>query len=344
MNIAIDTSPLSSGHRTRGTGVYTRCLVDALKVYVPEHTYQLLTTHDSASKHVDLIHYPYFDPYFLTLPWKRTAPTVVTVHDLIPLVFRDKFPSGIRGQVKWSIQKKLLSTVSRIITDSKSSKKDIVQITGIAEEKIDVIYLAPAPTLKPVANPTDLRKIQKKYNLPKEYVLYVGDVNWNKNIMGLLEGIAKTNVPLMLVGKAFVDESLREVQEVNAQIKLLHLEDRVYKLGYVPDDELRALYSLALCLVQPSWYEGFGLPVLEAFACGCPVIASNNSSLVEIRGPSFSVDPGDSESISDAIKSVQTFDVKKRQQIIREGFSWVRQFTWEKTAKETASVYERCLG
>lgn len=343
MNIAIDISPLSSGHQARGTGVYTRCLLDALKMYAPHHKYHLVSTNKPLRESVDLVHYPFFDPFFLTLPKKKTVPTVVTIHDVIPLVFPDKFPPGIRGKIKWLLQKRALTSVTRVITDSNCSKQDIVRLAGVPEDKIDVVYLAPAPGYTPVTDSSILHQVKKKYHLPDTFVLYVGDVNWNKNVLGLLDAQANTNIPLVVVGKAFLDETLPETQEINKRIATLGIEERVQKLGFVQDTDLPAIYSLACSLVQPSWYEGFGLPVLEAFACGCPVISSASSSLAEINGPAIPIAPEHPESITQAIETMAAMTAQQRNNLIQEGFTWVKQFTWEKTAKKTVSVYERSV-
>src|SRR5258706_7275203 len=108
MHIAIDTSPLANGHKFRGVGSYTQSLIDALQKYEGEHQYSFFTG-NAVFKDVDIVHYPYFDPFFLTLPFKKTKPTIVTVHDLIPLLYPDKFPPGLRGKVKWYIQQRLLT-------------------------------------------------------------------------------------------------------------------------------------------------------------------------------------------------------------------------------------------
>ena len=124
MKIAIDITPLESAHRARGVGVYTKNLIDALETYGKQHTYLYFTGHQLVPPDADVVHYPYFDPFFLTLPLVKPKPTVVTVHDLIPLVFPYKFPAGIRGNIKWQVQKLSLHGAKRIIADSNSSKND----------------------------------------------------------------------------------------------------------------------------------------------------------------------------------------------------------------------------
>ena len=343
MRVAIDISPLSSGHKGRGIGVYTKELIEALKTYEPQHKYILVTGKNDTAPDVDIVHYPFFDPFFLTLPFKKLKPTVVTVHDLIPLVFPDKFPTGIRGAIKWQIQKVSLMGATRIITDSDASKRDIAKITGFDEQHIDRVYLAPSSKYKPITDVKRLSEVTKKYTLPKRFVLYVGDVNWNKNIPGLLRAVAKLSIPLVFVGKAFLDENLQETKEIQKLITNLGIEKYIVKPGFISDEDLVCMYSLAACLVQPSFYEGFGLPVLEAFACGCPVVAADNSSLSEILGPSIKISAESFDEIAEGIENILNMSIKDRASLQKKQFTWVKQFTWEKTAHETASVYERIL-
>ena len=206
MNIAIDITPLKTEHGRRGVGVYTNNLIKSLGQYEKKHSYSFFTRGQKIPKNADIVHYPYFDPFFLTLPIIKAKPTVVTVHDVIPLVFPAKFPAGLRGNLKWQIQKLSLLGIRRVITDSESSKKDISKITGFDANRIDVVYLAPDPIFKP------LRR-EKRTN---PYVLYVGDVNWNKNVPGLFRAFARvSNYGLKLVGGAFTDVGLRETKEIN---------------------------------------------------------------------------------------------------------------------------------
>jgi len=327
MHIAIDITPLSTAHSRRGTGSYTRSLVDTLQKYETKHTYSLFTRRQKVPDSADLVHYPYFDPFFLTLPLYKPKPVIVTVHDLIPLVFPDKFPSGVRGALKWQLQKLSLKGARRIIADSMSSKNDISKIAGIDKNIIDVVYLAPNISYK------------EKHAVSKPYILYVGDVNWNKNVPGLLRAIAKVKTPLILVGGAFLDDFLAETREINRLIRTLEIEKFIIRAGYVSDEKLARLYSGAIALIQPSFYEGFGLPVLEAMACGCPVVSTKNSSLAEIAGPAVSITP-EAENIAAGIKKILTID---RDSQIKKQFDWVSQFTWKRVARETVMSYEKAV-
>ncbi|MCX6791901.1 MAG: glycosyltransferase family 1 protein [Candidatus Gottesmanbacteria bacterium] len=346
MKIAIDITPLESAHKARGVGVYTKNLIDALEKYENRHTYLYFTGKQFVPADADIVHFPYFDPFFLTLPLVKRKPTVVTVHDLIPMVFPYKFPAGVRGAIKWQVQKLSLRRASRIIADSLSSKNDIARVAGVKKEIIDTVYLAPDPAYRPVTNQSILDGIRRKYSLSKQYVLFVGDVNWNKNVIGLLHAFAALRkhkellqFKLVLVGGAFGDNTLPETQEINQFILEHDLKHVVIFPGNVPLEDLSGVYSSAAVYVQPSYYEGFGLPVLEAMACGCPVVSTNTSSLKEIAGPAMQVSPKP-EAILMGITKMLTVD--RRAQAMRQ-FEWVKQFTWKRVASETIASYERIL-
>ncbi|MFZ5366037.1 MAG: glycosyltransferase family 4 protein [Patescibacteria group bacterium] len=353
IKVAIDIGPLETGHAVRGVGAYTKSLVEAFgKLKIKNEKLKIdafnFKTQNSKLKtqNYDLIHYPHFDLFFLTLPWRKPIKTIVTIHDVIPLVFPKHYPSGIRGKIKFLIQKSSLKSASAVITDSQNSKRDIVEYLGFPEEKIYVVSLAPSGVFKPEKSTSLLHRIKVKYKLPEEFILYVGDVNWNKNIPGLLRAFYKLKTPsqklkLVFVGKAFLDESLPEVCEILQLIKVLKLEDRVIRLGWIPEEDLVKIYNLAQVYCQPSFYEGFGLPVLEAMACGCPVVASKTSSLPEICGEgALMVNPNKTEKMVEALERA-IVNTKARDALIRKGFEQVKKFSWEKTAKETMDVYKK---
>src|SRR5476649_408434 len=138
MKIAIDVSPLQSGHKVRGVGFYLSYLKKALLEYYPENEYLFFQQGDAVSNSVDLVHYPYFDPFFITLPFIKRHKTIVTVHDLTPLVFPQYFPVGFKGNLRWQAQRFNLRKVDGILTDSKTSKKDIERIVGVSSENVSV--------------------------------------------------------------------------------------------------------------------------------------------------------------------------------------------------------------
>ena len=354
MRIAVDITPLKTSHKYRGIGFYTKNLIWALKEYKPEHKYIFFTRSKNLPKNADLVHYPYFDLFDCTLPLLKKGPTVVTIHDLIPLVFPNKFPRGIKGEIKWQVQRLSLKSVSAIITDSKNSKRDIVKFTHFPKERIYVIPLAPGREFRKfkIQN-SKFKIIRRRYSLPKQFILYVGDVNWNKNVLGMLKAFHKLktqnsklkaaakNSKLILVGRAFLSEELKEVQEINSLIDKLQIKDHVLKLGFVPTQDLVAIYNLATVYCQPSFYEGFGLPPLEAMTCGTPVVAANIPSLREVCGKvAVYVNPSSPEDIAFGILTILRLNALSYLNLVNRGLKWVEKFSWQKVAQKTTEVYK----
>jgi len=335
MKVAIDVSPLKNANRYRGVGIYTQQLVKSLQLLkISGFSCQLIEDKKMIGGN-DLIHCPFFDLFFLTLPLKKPKPTVVTIHDVIPLVFPEYYPPGIRGNLKFQVQKFSLKGVKAVITDSENSRKDILKYLNYPKEKIYVVHLAPAKEFKPIT-------AKNKYQLPEKFVLYVGDVNYNKNIPGLIRALAglKEKMSLVLVGKAFKDESLKETQEIVKLINSLRLSKGVIRLGWIPDKDLVAVYNLASVYCQPSFYEGFGLPVLEAMACGCPVAAAKTSSLPEICGSAAVMfNPND---INNMIRGLGEA-INKREELIKKGLLQAKKFSWQKVAQQTYEVYQKVV-
>jgi len=352
MNIVLDITPLknskSIAHRVRGTGFYIKNLKSSLLQYFPDNKYIFFTRGEKLPKNIDLVHYPYFEPFFLTLPIFNKYKTVVTVHDLTPLVFPKEFPSGLKGKVKWEVQKQALKNADGIITDSVSSKKDIVKITGISEDKISVVYLAAGEEFQRIHN-SELRikNVRKKYGLPGKFVLYVGDVTWNKNLPRLVEAIKKINLTLVMVGSALVQKKFDRLNPWNQDLlevqKLAEGDKRIIRLGFIPQEDLVLLYNTATVFAMPSLYEGFGLPILEAMRCGCPVATTKEGSLKEVGGDgAYYVNGYDVNSIASGINKVFS-DQKLQEGLSLRGLKQAKKFSWKKTAEETVRVYERIL-
>ena len=351
MKIAIDISPISNdslvGHRVRGVGFYVDCLKRSLIKYFPDNKYIFFTRGEKLPKDIDLIHYPYFDPFFLTLPLFNRYKTIVTVHDLTPMVFPKYFPKGVRGNFKWFIQKTSLRRASLIIADSLSSKKDIIKFTGIKENKISVIYLAAEEQFRKLKIENLKLKIARKYNLPDKFALYVGDVTWNKNLPRLVEAAEKSKIPLVMVGKALISENFDKKNPWNQDLVTVQnsvKEDKNIILpGFVETADLVEIYNLATFLIMPSLYEGFGLPILEAMACGCPVVTSKEGSIPEVAGDAaFYTDGYDSEKIAKDMTEVFE-DEKLRKELSTAGLQQSSNFSWKKTAENTIKVYEKVL-
>jgi glycosyltransferase involved in cell wall biosynthesis len=347
MKIAIDVSPLSSGHKVRGVGFYIEYLKKALVEYFPENKYQFFTKGESIEKSTDIVHYPYFEPFFLSLPIIKKHRTVVTVHDLTPLIFPRHFPPGLKGSLRWQIQKNSLRRAGGIITDSYTSQKDIAGILGISKNQINVAYLAASEEFCKLALGNWRQEIIKKYNLPEKFVLYVGDVTWNKNIPRLIEAIKEINLTLVMVGKTIAESNFDSRNPWNKDIltaqKMMEGDKRFIRLGFVPTEDLAAIYNIATVFVFPSIYEGFGLPIVEAMQSGCPVVLSKEGCLPEIGGKAaFYVNPYSASSIADGIGEV-FFTGKLQKDLSEKGLKQARKFSWKKTAGETILAYQKAL-
>jgi glycosyltransferase involved in cell wall biosynthesis len=293
---------------------------------------------------IEVVHYPYFEPFSLSLPVFKKSKTVVTVHDLTPLLFPEHFPAGFRGNTKWRIQRQALRRVDAIITDSEISKKDIHSIVRYPKEKIFSIPLAAGKEFKVLKlNKEDRASLKKKYHLPEKFALYVGDVTWNKNLPRLIRAIQKTQMPLVMVGKALASHEFDHTNPWNADLVHVQKEidtDQFRVLGFVSTQDLVGIYNMAEVFVFPSLYEGFGLPILEAMSCGCPVITSKAGSLPEVAGDAaYYIDPRNEESITEGITAVISNE-KIREELSQKGLQQAQKFSWEKTAKETLAVYQ----
>ncbi|MFA4827223.1 MAG: glycosyltransferase family 1 protein [Candidatus Shapirobacteria bacterium] len=352
VKIAIDVSPLSDQNSTRGVGYYTRHLVDALQHETktnPEYLnwqIDLITNHFNPNNY-QLIHYPYFDPFFLTLPYRSKTPFIVTVHDLIPRQFKSHYPVGIKGEIKWLIQKYRLNKAKYLITDSHCSKFIINNLTGYPTDKIYVTYLSSNADFKPLNNQKDLLSLKNRYHLPDKFILYVGDVNWNKNLPTLVSACLDLKFPLAIAGSA---ANQKEIISHPWNHDLIWLQkqaslrpDSIILTGFVSTQELVGIYNLATIYCQPSFAEGFGLPLVEAMKTGCPVVYGQESCLDEImdqNGVMF-----DPHSIADLKLSLKKLwsDKNLLEKYRSLGLKRAKFFDWQKTALQTLAVYKLAL-
>lgn len=355
MKIAINSLPLKSAHKTRGIGYYTKYLIESLK----EDSSLEIQQFESLSEvnDADLVHYPWFDLYFHTLPIKKRFPTVVTIHDVIPLVFPKHYPVGIRGKANFILQKLALNSCKYIITDSQVSKEDITKYLKIESKKIAAIHLAADPKFEVLADSTKLLHIKRQYRLPDRFLLYVGDANWVKNLPFFIDNFRQIihdpgfeDVRLVLVGGVFlknveniIHPELESLKLVNQLIKQHKMDDFIIRPGQIDNTTLVTFYNLATAYIQPSFYEGFGLPVLQAFACGTPVVASNKGSLPEIGGQAaVYFDPANSKQFISVTKEILT-SRSLQGKLSRLGLEQAAKFSWKKAAWEVKSVYLKAV-
>ncbi len=337
MRVAIDSGPLNSGDSVRGIGFHTRELITELqKLQNKDFKIDSVDFKTADLTKYDIVHYPYFHPHSLTLPFnKPSKKVVVTIHDLIRLVYPNAYPPGLRGRINFLFQKFNLRNVDAVITISETSKKDIVRFLNISPEKIFVTYLAPQSIV-------GVQKTKDKLELPKDFVLYVGDVNYNKNLLNLAKACKIAKLKLVIVGKQSVVEEVDSNIENNPWREFLRLyknDKDIIRLGYV--ENLDEVFKKATVYCQPSLYEGFGLPLLEAFERGIPVVASRIQALVEVgNNACLYVNPHDPENIATGLKEV--FKNKKvASDLVRKGRMRLKDFSWSKCADETLDVYKK---
>lgn len=298
---------------------------------------QLKWTWELQKANIDLFHSPHF-----IWPFIITCPALVTIHDLIPLRFKEVMPSMMNRKVYFKMNRQAISKASFIICDSISTKKDIIHFFTTKEDKLRVINLAADPKFYPVDNKGTWENIQKKFEIEKPYIFASANPKPHKNLIGTIKAFnliqkEKRHLQLVLYGP----EDYR-YPEVSHLIKELNLKNIVFT-GFIPDEFLPLLYNQSKLFLFPSLYEGFGLPALEAMASGTPVITSNCSSLPEVVGKAaIMIDPGDIEEISRAaIKIID--DDKFRQRLVEKGFNQVNKFSWEKVGRETKALYDNLL-
>lgn len=283
------------------------------------------------------------DVLFSTVPGgvsRCTVPHVITVHDIIPLTYPIDHPRS----VQWNFKHRLpvfLNKAAAVIADSQYTKQDIIDNYGLADSHIRVVPLGYDSTnFFPVSEP----HILEKYGLSSgEYIATVGNATFRKNHETLIEALGKVRdrVPQRLVFTGPVNG--KQELRLRTVARRCGVEDRVVFPGYVPYGDLAALYSGAALFAYISLYEGFGLPVLEAMACGTPVIASSTTSIPEVAGnAAVLVDPGDSESVAAAIIAVIS-DSHRRVSMGNAGLERVRLYSWEQTARDTLAVLESSI-
>jgi glycosyltransferase involved in cell wall biosynthesis len=263
---------------------------------------------------------------------------VLTIHDLIFLLF----PEYHLPLNKWFLNSFVPLFIRRadaIIAVSKCTKGDLIRYYSVPSEKIKVIYEGVDARFQPVTEPDALARVRAIYGLPERFILYVGTIEPRKNLSTLLEAYKLLREEglehrLVIVGrKGWLYKGFFQ------RLRELGLEGEVIFPGFVPDGDLPALYSAADLFVFPSLYEGFGLPVLEAMACGTPVIASNSSSLPEvIEDAGIMVDPLDVGALLRAIELILR-DERMRREMRARGLEQAAKFSWERAARETLEVY-----
>ncbi len=297
----------------------------------------LVLTAELRKHPVDVLHVQFTAPPF------SPCPIVVSVHDLsfehLPFTFKRRSRTQLRLTVRHSVRR-----AARILTLSEHSRHDVIETYGIAPERVNAIPIAAPSYFGPVKVESELQRVRHIYGIEGDYILYVGSIQPRKNLPRLVKaysGLRKNrragNLPkLVLVGKCawLYDETLRALQEAA-------MNDSVILTGYVPESDLPALYSGSIFFVYPSYFEGFGLPPLEAMKCGTPVITGNRTSLPEVVGDAgILIDPFDVDAIAAAIERLVD-DSDLRELLRVKGLARARLFDWRQTAQRTLDVYKQ---
>ncbi len=277
----------------------------------------------------DIFHPTYYTPYFLN--YLKDKPFVTTIHDTM----HEIFPEITEGIDKTLEHKKFIISISRfIIVDSENTKKDLMRIYGVPSNKIAVVYLAASINKR-------MAVAREKLNLPEKYILFVGSRDFYKNFKNFVlaaEPLLKDYKDLFIItagGGYFTKSELQLFESKNIKDKVLFKE--------ADDTTLATLYSNALAFVFPSKYEGFGIPVLEAMNCDCPVIMSNTSSLPEVGGEAaLYFNPDDVDEITEKIRGV-VFSKELREELISKGRIQRNKFSFSNTALQTLNVYKNIL-
>ncbi|MBA3944727.1 MAG: glycosyltransferase family 4 protein [Herpetosiphonaceae bacterium] len=361
MHIGIDVSRLAVGQRT-GTEHYTWEILQALGQVDRDNHYTLYANHRPAAL-------PPLPPRFQlrTMPWPRLwthvrlsaemlyrAPdvlfvpahvlplvhprrSVVTIHDLGYMHYPTAHPAAqrlyLRYSTWWSAQ-----FATHLLADSEATKRDLLHFCHSQPDKVSVVYLGVSPRFMPVVDAKHLSTVTAKYGVVSPYLLYVGTIQPRKNLVRLIDACAMAHldgVQLVLAGKRGW-----LTQEIEARASSLGITHQVHFTGYVADDDLPALISGARGFLLPSLYEGFGLPALEAMACGTPVLASVVSSLPEVIGDAgILVDPLDVAALARGLDSL-VHDDDLHAVLRARGLTRVAPWSWQRCAKQTLSILE----
>ena len=277
------------------------------------------------------------------IPIGSPVATVVTVHDMSLRLYPNCHPVR-RLLLNRPLMHVAICQASSIVTVSNSARRDLLRLHGVAPDRVAVVHEAASPAFRPIADREWLENVRARYALPRQFMLYVGTIEPRKNLSRLMSAFAdarKAGIPHHLVCVGPYGWSSRNLA---GHIERLGIQDVVHFTGYVPFEHLPAIYNLGEFFAFPSLYEGFGLPVVEAMACGIPVLTSTTSSLGEIAGDAAeTIDPADTDAIANAIVRLAS-DQDLRRDRAERGLRRARSFSWAQTARDMLAVYHRAAG
>jgi len=356
-----------------GLGNYSRLIINLLSDYYPDNQYYLYIPHSWNQKAIQLhpnqyLRFPdnwinssfhqFWRSYLLSsklindridlyhglsneLPFRsgnNKLKKIVSIHDLIFMRFPHWYPAFDRRIYQKKSRYSCLEA-DRIIAISQQTRSDIIEFYHIDEEKIDVVYQSCDPIFSNKLGKKEIKKVLSKYELPSDFMLYVGTIEERKNLLGLITAIeiGSIDIPLVVVGKHTA--YAKKVKNYIAEKKI----ENIFFLENVPSKDLPAIYQKATLFIYPSRFEGFGLPILEALNSGTPVITSKGSCFSEAGGKhTLYVDPSNIDELSDAIDRVLT-DSSLRKKMIEKGFRHASEFNQEAMAHDIMKVYKKTL-
>lgn len=376
MRIGVEIISLQNDSRHRGIGMYTRCLLKNILSIDRGNEYVFFTfgnwplssiLNEEGFKGIRIIKINpplkqsswFFAQAFLPLAMKKEKldifhstgyilpafskhKKIMTIYDLIySEVYWKK--SSILKKMYFYLKDQTLKRADKIITISEYSKKKIIELLGIEEDRIRVIYPAVESIYRPFNDSGIFSGLRKKYSIDRDFLLFVGALDFHKNIDSMVKALARVeskDIGLVLAGVNYRRMHRENIKIINNLVKKLKLEDRVYILGHIPQEDLIGFYNMAKIVISVSYYEGFGLPILEGMACAKPVIAAKNTSMKEIVGSSgILVDPYNIDEIACAVDNLLS-DEELRNNLSKKAFERSKEFSWEKAARETVSLYQ----
>ena len=372
MKIAVEARPIQWSHGT-GIGNYTYYLIQKLSELDRENTYTFLWPDDQPisalpfhreftyytlpkddvreeteiplwleAEKADLFHLP--QNGFRTPKLAGKTKIIVTIHDLIPYfvpeMVRTSFLKRFTDEMPFIVER-----ADHITTVSETSKQDIIRVFGVRPEKITVIPSAPGPSMREYPKTLVHEQVLEKFNLSKPYILYVGGLNPRKNVAELIYAYSKIRRELPEERKLVIPGAPgKHLTRLQLLAEALNIEEDVVFPGFISVDDLPWLYNGAALFVYPSLYEGFGLPPIEAMACGVPVIVSNVSSLPEIVGEAaLTVNPYDTLALAEAMFSVLTRP-ELAEDLRKKGHLHCQRYTWQRNALQMLEVYRKVVG
>lgn len=368
MLIGLEASALSG--RKSGVGYYTENLLRSVMQLSPEHKYILFSNKDMSGGWNRLGEEVLYDRHLFKVraawmqaklprairevrpdichftnylaPLAAGCPYVVTIYDMT-LFVTPRFHDFKKIALDRTLIPHVARRASAIITVSNSARNDIVRLLQVPADKVCVITGAVSSDFRPVSDPERIDAVRKRYGLHGPYILYVGTIEPRKNIARLVQAFARLKTAGLPHKLVIVGQAGWHCAPIFAEVERLNLTNDVLFTGYVPFEDLPGLYTAAESMAFPSLYEGFGLPVIEAMACGAPVVTSRSSSLMEVAGDAgLLVDPHSVEELADALHRLHT-EPDLRVELSARGLSRAAEFTWIRSARATLDLYDHVV-